>query len=149
MEIDIRCNGMDLMEALRAYLQRRMRFRFDRHPELIRKITVRLIEQNTSRSHGRKLCQINAELNPSGEILVRETAADLYQAIGGGIERLGSALHGMRGQQRTAKRGFESIRKENFPKRPSTRGGRRNSRVRRPLFERGRAAKLNAFGHER
>src|SRR5438552_15536819 len=82
MEIDICCNGMDLMEALRAYLQRRMRFRFDRHPELIRKITVRLIEQNTSKSHGGKLCQINAELNPSGEILVRETAADLYQAIG-------------------------------------------------------------------
>jgi len=141
MEIDIRCNGMDLMETLRAYLQRRMRFRFDRHPELIRKITVRLTEQNTSKPHGRKLCQINAELNPSGEILVRETAPDLYQAIGGGIERMGSALHGLRGRQRTAERGFESIRKENPPKRSSTRGGRRNSRVRRPLFERGRAEK--------
>jgi ribosomal subunit interface protein len=149
MEIDIRCNGMDLMEALRAYLQRRMRFRFDRHPELIRKITVRLTKQNTSKSHGGKLCQINAELNPAGEILVRETAADLYQAIGGGIERLGSALNGLRGRQRTAERGFESIRKENPPKKSSTKGGRRNSRVRRPLFERGRAEKLNAFAHER
>ena len=149
MELDIRCNGMDLVEALRAYLQRRMRFRFDRHPELIRKITVRLTEQNTSKSRARKLCQINAELNPSGEILVRETAADLYQAIGGGIERLGSAVHGLRGRQRTAERGFESIRKENPPKRSTRRGGRRNSRVRRPLFERGRAEKTKRLRSER
>jgi len=34
--------------------------------------------------------------------LVPETAADLYHAIGGGIERLGSALHGLRGRQRAA-----------------------------------------------
>jgi len=141
MEIDIRCKGMDLMEALRGYLQRRMRFRFDRHPELIRKITVHLTEQNTSKPHGRKICQINAELNPSGEIIVRETAAELYQAIGGGIERLGSALHGLRGRQRTADRGFESIRKENRPKMSRRRGGRRNARVRRILFERGRSEK--------
>ena len=141
MEIDIRSNGVDLTEALRAYLQRRMRFRFDRHPELIRKVTVRLTEQNTSEAHGRKLCQINAELNPSGEILVRETAADLYQAIGGGIERLGSALHGLRGRRRTAERGFESIRKEDPPKMSGTKGGRRNARVRRPFLETGRAAK--------
>lgn len=141
MEIDIRCNNVDLMEALRAYLQRRMRFRFDRHPESIRKITVRLTEQNTSKAHGRKLCQINAELNPSGEILVRETATDLYQAIGGGIERLGSALHGLRGRQRTADRGYESIRKEDLAKMSGTRGGRRNARVRRPFLETGRASK--------
>jgi hypothetical protein len=107
---------------------------------LIRKITVHLTEQNTSKPHGRKICQISAELNPSGAILVRETAADLYQAIGGGIERLGSALHGLRGRQRAADRGFESVRKENRPK-TSRRGGRRNARMRRPLFERGRSEK--------
>jgi len=139
MEIDVRCSGVDLMEAIRTYLQRRMRFRFDRYPELIRKITVHLTEQDTSKAHARKLCQINAELNPSGEILVRETAADLYHAIGGGIERLGSALHGLRGRQRAADRGFESIRKENPPKTSRRMSGRRNARARRPLFERGRA----------
>lgn len=138
MEIDIRCGGVDLLEALRAYLQRRMRFRFDRHPELIRKITVRLNEQNTSKAHGRAFCQIHAELNPSGEILVRKTATDLYRAIGGSIERLGSALHGLRGRQRDAERNFESIRKENPRKTSQGRGGRRDARTRRPLFESGR-----------
>lgn len=138
MEIDIRCGGVDLLEALRAYLQRRMRFRFDRHPELIRKITVRLNEQNTWKAHGRAFCQIHAELNPSGEILVRETATDLYRAIGGSIERLGSALHGRLGRQRDAERRFESIRKENRRKAPPGRGGRRNARARRLLFERRR-----------
>ena len=138
MEIDIRCGSVDLLEALRAYLQRRMRFRFDRHPELIRKITVRLNEQNTSKPQGRAICQIHAELNPSGEILVRETATDLYHAIGGSIERLGSKLHGLRGRQRDAERGFDSIRKENRLKAPRARGGRRNARARRLLFERGR-----------
>ena len=139
MEIDIRCGGVNLLEALRAYLQRRMRFRFDRHPELIRKITVRLNEQNTSKAHGRAFCQIHAELNPSGEILVRETATDLYQAIGGSIERLGSKLHGLRGRQRDAARGFESIRKEKRPKTQRARGGRRNARARSPFFERVRS----------
>ena len=141
MEIEIRNTGLDLMEALRAYLQRRMRFRFDRHPELIRRITVRLTEQNASKAEGRKVCQITAELNPSGEILVRKTAADLYHAIGGGIERLGAALHGLRGRQQAADRGFESIRKENRPKTARRRGGRRNASARRPLHERGCSAR--------
>ena len=98
------------MEALRAYLQRRMRFRFDRHPELIRKITIRLTEQNAATSDSRRLCTMSAEAIPSGEVLVSHTARDLYQAIGGAIERLGSALHGMSSRQRTADRGYESIR---------------------------------------
>lgn len=141
MEIDIRSGGVDLLEALRAYLQRRIRFRFDRHPKSIRKITVRLNEQNTSKAHGRAFCQIHAELNPSGETLVRETATDLYHAIGGGIERLESAFHGRRGRQRDAERRFESIRKENRPKAPRGRGGRRNARAHRLLFEGGRGTR--------
>jgi hypothetical protein len=48
-------------------------------------------------------------------------------------------LHGLRGRQRAADRGFESIRKENPPKTSRRMGGRRNARARRPLFERGRA----------
>lgn len=135
MEIEIRSSGLDLMEALRAYLQRRMRFRFDRHPELIRKITVRLTEQSAAKADGRTRCHITAELIPSGEIFVSEAAADLYLAIGGGIERLGAALHGVRGRQRTGG-GYESIRKEATAS--LTRGGRRNAKARRPLHQRGR-----------
>lgn len=136
MEIEIRSGGVDLLEALRAYLQRRLRFRFDRRPELIRKITVRLTEQNAAKSGGRKHCRITAELNPSGEIFVSETATDLYRAIGGGIERLGSAIHGMNTRQRTIKRTFESVRKNSGPQTVRKRSGRRNARGRRPLSER-------------
>jgi hypothetical protein len=49
-------------------------------------------------------------------------------------------LHGLRGRQRAADKGFESVRKENRPK-TSRRGGRRNARMRRPFFERGRSEK--------
>lgn len=135
MEIEIRSSGVDLMEALRAYLQRRMRFRFDRHPEVIRKITVRLTEQSGAKADGRTNCHITAELIPSGEIFVSEGAADLYRAIGGGIERLGAALHGIRGRQRTGE-GFESIRKEQ--RASLNRGVRCNAKARRPRSQRGR-----------
>lgn len=141
MEIEVRSSGVDLMEALRAYLQRRMRFRFDRHPDSIRKITVRLEEQKTARSEGKQLCRISAELIPSGKIFVSESSRDLYQAIGGGIERLGSALHRVRTKERTTDRGYESVRQRPRMKALGRRGGRRNARARRQLFERGRAAK--------
>jgi len=136
MEIEIRSGEVDLLEALRAYLQRRLRFRFDRHPELIRKVTVRLTEQHAAKLGGRKQCRITAELHPSGEIFVSETAMDLYQAIGGAIERLGSAIHGVRTRQRTVARGFESVRRNSGPQAVRKRSGRRNARDRRPLPER-------------
>lgn len=61
---------------------------------------------------------------------------DLYQAIGGAIERLGSAIHGVRTRQRTVARGFESVRRNSGPQSVRKRSGRRNARGRRPLAER-------------
>jgi ribosomal subunit interface protein len=136
MEIEIRSGEVDLLEALHAYLQRRMRFRFDRYPALLRKVTVRLTDQNATKPSGRKRCRITAELQPSGEIFVSESAVDLYQAIGGAIERLGSAIHGMRTRQRTVARGFESVRRNSGPQAVRKRSGRRNARDRQPLAER-------------
>ena len=141
MEIEIRSSGVDLMEALRAHLQRRMRFRFDRYAELIRKISVRLTEQPTARADGRQLCQIRAELNPSGEVFVREAATDLYRAIGGSIERLGSALRRLRSREHTSERGYDSIRKEAAFKKLRGTSGRRNARERRLLSQRGRSVR--------
>ncbi|MBS1842084.1 MAG: HPF/RaiA family ribosome-associated protein [Acidobacteria bacterium] len=136
MEIEIRSGGVDLQEALRAYLQRRMRFRFDRHPELVRKVTVRLTEQDSARSGGRKHCRITAELNPSGEIFVSATAMHLYQAIGGAVERLAAAIQGARTRHRTLARKSETVRQNSGPRAVRKRSGRRNARGRRPLSER-------------
>jgi ribosomal subunit interface protein len=136
MEIEIRSSGVDLLEALRGYMQRRMHFRFDRHPELIRRLTVRLSERSGANAGAKTICEITAELAPSGEILIRESAPDLYRAIGGAVERLGSALHRRQGQQRTARRGYASMRKSGTPRRVRRIGGRRNSGAKRPLVQR-------------
>lgn len=136
MEIEVRCGDVDLMEALRAYLQRRVRFRFDRHPDLIRKITVRLEEQKTARAEGKKLCRISAELIPSGQVSVSETPAT-------SIKRLGAASSDLVLRSIECEPGNARLNEDLNPfggepgiKDPGRSGGRRNARAATAFRER-------------
>ena len=78
---------------------------------MIRRLKVRLTEQNAARAGLKKVCQIAAHLIPTGKVLVRETGPDSYRAIDKAVERFGSALRRELERRRSARRSFESIRK--------------------------------------
>lgn len=111
MQVEIRTFSTHPAQVHRAYARRRLRFKCDSHPGMIRRLKVRLMEQNAAKAGQKKICQIAAHLIPSGTIKVREAAADTYRAIDKAVERFGSALSRKLERRRSARRGFESIRK--------------------------------------
>jgi putative sigma-54 modulation protein len=110
MELELRTRQVDLVDALRGYVQRRLRFKLSRHAGRVRRLKLRLTEESVANGRTNKLCVLAAELIPSGELLITETNTDLYIAIGRAIERLGSALHHKLERQRGARRGRDSVR---------------------------------------
>lgn len=110
MELELRAQQVDLVEALRANVQRRLRFKLGRHADRIRRLTLRLSEQTGAKGGAAKQCVLAADLVPSGEVIVTETHADLYSAISGAVENLRSVLRRKLDRQRERWRGRESIR---------------------------------------
>ena len=91
MNCDVRLHQVDLANAFRAYVERRLLFKLGRHAEHVRTLRVRLTEQESTAS-GAKLCFLAAKLVPSGELIITETNSDLYTAVSRAIERLKTAL---------------------------------------------------------
>jgi ribosome-associated translation inhibitor RaiA len=117
MQVEIRTFSTHPARVHRAYVRNRLRFKCDSYPGMIRRLKVRLMEQNAAKAGQKKICQIAAHLIPSGTILVRQTGADTYRAIDKAVERFGSALRRRLERRREARRGFESIRRPGVPKR--------------------------------
>src|ERR1700722_14275791 len=92
MNCDVRLHQVDLANAFRAYVERRLLFKLGRHAEHVRTLRVRLTEQERITSSGAKLCFLAAHLVPSGELIITETNSDLYTAVSRAIERLKAAL---------------------------------------------------------
>ena len=109
MNIELRMHQVDLVNALRAYVERRLRFKLGRHAGHVRTLTFRLTEQDSTTGSGAKLCFLAAKLVPTGEVIVMETNRDLYTAVGHAIERLKTALQRKIERQRARRRSRESL----------------------------------------
>lgn len=110
MNCDVRIDQVDLANALRAHVQRRLRFKLGPHAEHVRALKVRLIDQDCTSGNGIKLCLLTAKLAPSGEVTITETNTDVYKVVGRAIERLKTALLRKVERQRNARRRRDSIR---------------------------------------
>lgn len=110
MDFDVRMHQVDLVNALRDYIQRRLRFRLRRHQGHIRTLTFRLTEQDRITGSGAKLCFLAAELVPSGKVIITETNTDLYTAVSRAIERLKTTLRRKIERKREARRRREPVR---------------------------------------
>lgn len=104
MDFDVRMHQVDLVNALRAHIQRRLRLRLGRHEGHIRTLKCRLTEQDSVTGSGAKLCFLAAKLVPSGEVIITETNTDLYAAVSRAIERLKTKLRRKTERQRDVRR---------------------------------------------
>ena len=109
MDFDVRMDQVDMVNALRAYVERRLRFKLGRHATHVRRVKLRLTEQDSTTGSGKKLCFLAAKLVPSGEVVVMETNTDLYTAVSHAIERFKTALQRKVERQRD-RRSRESLR---------------------------------------
>lgn len=110
MELELRAHQVDLVEALRANLERRLRFKLNRHAGRIRRLKLRLTEQIGAKGGAEKQCVLTADLVPSGEAIIMETSTDLYAAISDAVQRMRSVLRRKFDRERETRRGRESIR---------------------------------------
>jgi ribosome-associated translation inhibitor RaiA len=94
MDFELHANRIDLVNALRGYVQGRLQFQLGRHAGHVRRLKLRLAEQDSATSNAAKLCFLAAKLVPSGELVVMETSTDLYTALSRAIQRFKRALGG-------------------------------------------------------
>lgn len=110
MDFDVRMHHVDLVNALRAYVERRLRFKLGRHAGHVRTLKLRLTEQASTTASGAKLCFLAAKLVPTGEVIVMETNRDLYTAVSHAIERFKKALQRKIERRCSRRRSRKSLR---------------------------------------
>ncbi|MBI4912406.1 MAG: ribosome-associated translation inhibitor RaiA [Acidobacteria bacterium] len=97
MRIEIRSVGFTTTEALRAHVLRRLGSALARRADRIRRVIVRMSDENGPRGGLDKSCRIEAVLAGHPTRVSEGLAADLYTAIDAAARRLGRLLD--RGQR--------------------------------------------------
>jgi ribosomal subunit interface protein len=85
MHIQMHVNDADISEALRSYVERRLRFALGRFGERVGQITVRIGPDGRVRNH----CRLSAEMVPFGQVRVDQTDSDLFTAIDRAVGKIG------------------------------------------------------------
>jgi putative sigma-54 modulation protein len=88
MKLELRVRNVNLVDALRAYVGRRLRFALDRFDHSITRVTVTVDDLNGPRAGVDKHCQMQVDVVPSGTVRAEEKDADLYAAIDRAVRRL-------------------------------------------------------------
>jgi putative sigma-54 modulation protein len=92
MNIDIQSLGFPITPALANHARRRLQFGLTRHSVRIRRIVVRLGDQNGPRGGEDKFCRIRVYLFDAPMAVVVEIGADLYAVIDRTADRVGRAV---------------------------------------------------------
>ena len=104
MQLEIRVRNTDVVDALRAYVERRLRFALNRLNNGIKRVRVWIGDLNGPRGGVDKLCRIRVDVVPSGTLLVEERNADIYGAIDRAAHRLKESMRRELQRRRAIKR---------------------------------------------
>jgi len=96
MRVEVRAVDGALAEAMRDYIEQRLRMTVARAGERLGRVTVRLAEHHSPHGQADWRCQVSAERLPSGAVVHREVVGPrLLATIDAASERLWCALHGV------------------------------------------------------
>ena len=94
MRVEVRAADGALAEAMRDYIEQRLRMTVSRAGEQLGRVTVRLAEHHSPRGQADWRCQVSAEHLPTGAFVRREVVGPrLLATIDAASERLWGALH--------------------------------------------------------
>ena len=100
MQFHIRTQGFELTDGIRDHIDRQLQFAFDWARHEVVKIFVRLSDINGPRGGNDKRCHVRIPLPRSREVIIEDTAPDLYVAIDRAIDRASRALDRRLSRQR-------------------------------------------------
>lgn len=92
MIVDIQSQGFAMTDALAEHVRRRLSFALTRHSDRIKRVEVRVGDENGPRGGADKFCRIQVYLLDAPVAVIEEIGADLYAAIDRGTERIGRAV---------------------------------------------------------
>lgn len=92
MQIEIQARGFSLTEGLRTQTERRVRFALGSSSSRVRRVVVRLADENGPRGGLDKRCTIRASVPGAPAVIVEQREADLYVAIDRAADRAGRAV---------------------------------------------------------
>lgn len=92
MRIRVRGGGLELTDALRDHVERRLLFALGRFGRRVAAVSVRIEDVNGPRGGADKRCLMAVRLNPRGEVVVEKTDSDLYAAVDRAAGRLGEGV---------------------------------------------------------
>lgn len=87
MPIEIQARGFTLTQALRGYIERRLRFALSARYDRINRVRVRLSDINGPRGGCDKRCSIQIMLPGQAPVLIEDTETSLYAAIDRAADR--------------------------------------------------------------
>ncbi|HET6936811.1 MAG TPA: HPF/RaiA family ribosome-associated protein [Candidatus Angelobacter sp.] len=106
MQISMHTSNADLGDAVRSYVERRLRFALARFGSRVGEVTVKL----GADGRGESRCRISAEVLPFGRVEVEERGSDLFAAIDRAAGRMGRLFGRELDRVRQARFGRESVR---------------------------------------
>lgn len=106
MRIAVHNYHADLADALRVYVERRLKFALDRFGGRVDEVTVRICGDGPEMNN----CRISTEVSPLGRIAVEENDVDLFAAIDRATGRMGRLFGSELKRARSTRDGRESIR---------------------------------------
>jgi putative sigma-54 modulation protein len=92
MHIDIQARGFRLTEALREHAARRLRFALGGAGGRVRRVAVRVADENGPRGGVDKRCTLRVSLPGQPPVIVEQLDPDLYAAIDRAADRLGRSV---------------------------------------------------------
>jgi len=88
MRLNITGINLSATDALRVYIERRIRSAVGRCAHYVRMVRVSFTDVNGPRGGHDKQCKIYADLVPYGQLMINDTDRDLYCAISRSTARL-------------------------------------------------------------
>jgi len=92
MQIDIKASNFSLTKPLRRHVEGRLRVALIFYAEHIQRVNVRLSDINGPRGGSDKCCHLQVVLAGLPDVVVEDTEADLYVAIGRAANRAGRTV---------------------------------------------------------
>ena len=88
MELSIRTRNVELTDALREQIERRLEFAFDTFRDHVQDALVYLVDLNGPKGGVDKLAQITVRVSRIGDLAVRETGTTTSAALNRAVRRL-------------------------------------------------------------
>ena len=109
MQVEVKLSKVDVTEALRRYIARRLHFSLGRFAGRVGRLDVRIVGSEHSHGDGNQ-CLIDAEIVPFGRVSVEESSPDMHTAIDRATTRIGRLFAQELARMRDLRVGRETIR---------------------------------------